>query len=40
MDEKSYFKIAGKVVKLELRNNRALFGDIVAIKLDPREQWK
>jgi len=33
MDEKSYFKIGGEAYKLSLKNNRALFGDIVIIEL-------
>jgi hypothetical protein len=36
MAERSYLKLAGSMVKLDLRNNRALFGDIVTIELDPR----
>lgn len=36
MAEKSYFKLANQMIKLDLRNNRALFGDVVAIQLDPR----
>jgi len=40
MADRSYCKIGGKMVKIDLRNNRALFGDVVAIELDPREQWK
>ena len=40
MAEKSYFKLGSNIVKLDLRNNRALFGDVVAIELDPRQQWK
>jgi hypothetical protein len=31
MNEKSYFKVGTKIVKLVLRNNRALFGDVVVI---------
>jgi len=26
--------------KLNLRNNRALFGDVVIVSLDPKEAWK
>jgi len=26
--------------KLDLENNRALFGDVVIIELNKREQWK
>lgn len=40
MNEKSYFKVGTKMVKLELRNNRALFGDVVIIELDSKEQWR
>jgi exoribonuclease R len=40
MADRSYCKIGGKMVKLDLRNNRALFGDVVAIELDPRQEWK
>lgn len=40
MNEKSYFKIGTKIVKLVLRNNRALFGDVVIIELDPKEAWR
>lgn len=36
MAEKSYFKLANQIIKLNLKNNRALFGDVVAIELDPR----
>jgi small nuclear ribonucleoprotein (snRNP)-like protein len=31
MKEKSYFKLLNKIVSIELRNNRAMFGDVVAI---------
>lgn len=31
MAEKSYFKIGKTVYKLKLENNRALFGDLVAV---------
>jgi hypothetical protein len=34
MNEKSYFKIGNKIIKLALKNNRALFGDVVIIELD------
>jgi hypothetical protein len=40
MNEKSYFKIGSKIVKLSLRNNRALFGDVVIIELDNKENWR
>jgi hypothetical protein len=40
MNEKSYFKIGGKIYKLLLKNNRALFGDVVVIELDSKENWR
>lgn len=40
MNEKSYFKIGRQIYKLLLRNNRALFGDVVIIELDGKEQWR
>ena len=40
MNEKSYFKIGRTMHKLNLRNNRALFGDVVIVSLDPKEAWK
>lgn len=36
MAEKSYFKLAGKMYKLDLENNRSLFGDVVIIELADR----
>jgi len=33
MSEKSYFRIAGNTYKLDLENNRSLFGDTVIIEL-------
>ncbi len=36
MNEKSYFKIGKQIYKLNLKNNRALFGDVVIIELDPK----
>ena len=35
MAEKSYFKIGKKMFKVNLENNRAFFGDVVAIDLKP-----
>lgn len=40
MEDKSYFKINGEVYKLSLKNNRALFGDVVIIELDDKSKWK
>jgi hypothetical protein len=40
MKEKSYFKLMNRTFSVELKNNRAMFGDVVAIELDPRELWK
>ena len=40
MKEKSYFKLMNRTFSVELKNNRAMFGDFVAIELDPRELWK
>jgi hypothetical protein len=31
MAEKSYFKIGRNMYKIKLNNNRAMFGDVVAI---------
>jgi small nuclear ribonucleoprotein (snRNP)-like protein len=36
MKEKSYFKLLNRTVSIEIRNNRAMFGDVVAVELDPR----
>ena len=33
MGEKSYFKIGKNMIKVELENNRAIFGDQVIIEL-------
>jgi hypothetical protein len=35
MAEKSYFKINKTVHKIKLENNRAMFGDVVAIEINP-----
>lgn len=35
MAEKSYFKINKTVYKIKLENNRAMFGDVVAIEINP-----
>jgi len=40
MKERSYFKLMNRTFSVELRNNRAMFGDVVAIELDARELWK
>ena len=36
MKEKSYFKLLNRVVSIEIRNNRAMFGDVLPVELDPR----
>lgn len=40
MAEKSYFKLGGKTYKLDLENNRSLFGDTVVIELADRSEWR
>jgi len=40
MNEKSYFKLNNKIYKLDLTNNRALFGDVVVIELSDKSSWK
>lgn len=40
MNEKSYFKLGNKIYKLELENNRALFGDVVIIELNDMKVWR
>ncbi len=40
MAEKSYFKLAGKMYKVNVENNRAMFGDVVVLELDDRKGWK
>jgi hypothetical protein len=40
MAEKSYFRIGGNTYKLDLENNRSLFGDTVIIELMDRSEWR
>jgi len=40
MKERSYFKLMNRTFSVDLRNNRAMFGDVIAIELDARELWK
>lgn len=40
MAEKSYFKIGKTMHKIKLENNRAMFGDVVAIEISPVETWE
>jgi hypothetical protein len=40
MDEKSYFKIGRQIYKVKLENNRAIFGDVVAIEMEAVEKWE
>ena len=40
MNEKSYIKIGKNIKKLVLENNRAIFGDAVAVELLPFDTWK
>ena len=40
MGEKSYFRIGGQTYKLDLENNRSLFGDTVIIELADKSEWR
>jgi hypothetical protein len=40
MDEKSYFKVGKEIYKVKLVNNRAMFGDTVAIEIEPVQNWE
>ncbi len=40
MAEKSYFRIGGITYKLDLENNRSLFGDTVIIELADKSEWR
>lgn len=40
MAQKSYFKIGKNIYKLKLNNNRAMFGDVVAIQLQNIQKWQ
>ena len=39
MAEKSYFKIGKQIYKMDLSNNRSMFGDIVVIELEAKNTW-
>lgn len=40
MAEKSYFKIGRNMYKIKLNNNRAMFGDVVAIQVGSIQTWE
>lgn len=40
MAEKSYFKVGKTMYKIKLENNRAMFGDVVAIEISSIDQWE
>ena len=39
MNDRSYFKVNGEVFSVVLENNRALYGDLVAIELYEESKW-
>lgn len=40
MAEKSYIKIGKNMYKIKLDNNRALFGDVIAVEVSAFESWE
>lgn len=40
MADRSYIKLAGEMIPCALDNNRAMYGDTVAVLLHPDNKWK
>jgi len=40
MEARSYIKIAGEMIPCSVENNRAMYGDTIAVLLHPENKWK
>ena len=39
MNERSYVKLGGETFPVVLENNRAIYGDVIAVELDEEAKW-